>query len=740
MKKLILILLLVISDVLILHAATPFATLSLKKKKLSMEIPDSLVGRRVVLSSAVIGSTSPYPPSGRTVSEDKVFTITKVDSSIVLTLREDVMNTIDAEHNIETALEKSRSQAISYVFPIKKTTSKGYLIEVNKLFDLSTSNVVSLKDIPYGPYAIKKAEYQAGMSSPVGVEYFGSSVALRTDATFKLKLRTQGLVFELDDDFFCTMDMVTSLTLLPQEKMEHKKADPRIGTFNTQVGEYSSERGVKDEEWITRWDLSEGKTIDIYVDTLFSQGEKTAIREGLEAWNDALQKAGAGRRINVCDFPRDTSFRPYNPLVSTVTKIHQGSNVSAQTLSDGVDRILSAHFYVPDGYVQSVRRRSVYAISDVDPRYKKYHLDQDAVCEVLRADIIRVAGQCLGIAPNYAGSMAFTPSQLRDPVFTKEHGFSASATDDVLFNYLTVPGDKEKGVVTVLDRAGVYDIYALEWIYSDGKYKSGPEYFYAPLNSARPDARVRRYDLSSDSEEAFRSGMNHLYNIAREGASAYLCEEGIDESYKQLFIDWIWLRSSNLVHLLTSNVGAYEYNMPYQGSTLPKYKALPVDLQRRSLSAAFDFWRNFEWLDSSDFLHVAGANVNTSDMSRSNAFKMVNSAFRFPLVAFAAQYAGSKYSMEQYMKDMETEVFKVLKKGEMPYGEAFIVGQYLSWLSSNMGVKNQSDVPGVSEMAQKYMHRAKGQLKACRSAMHEENQRIEIDYLLGRQSKLENKQ
>jgi len=740
MKRLILILLVILLGVGVPNAAAfaapdaaPFAKLSFKKKKLTMEVPDSLIGRRVVLSTAVAASTSPYPPVGKIVSKNEVFTVSKVDSAIVLTLCSGVANVIDAEANIEDALERSQAQAISYVFPIKKRVNGGWTIEVNKLFDPGSLNAVSLEGVAYGPYEIKKAEYKANMSSVLGVEYFGSSIAVRTDATFKLKLRTQMIVFDLDDDFFTTMDLVTSLTLLPRSGMQHKKADSRIGTFNTPVGEYSDSRGVKNEAWVCRWDLSEGKTIDIYVDTLFAAAEAAAIREGFEAWNDALEKAGVGRKICVADFPRDTTFRAYDPLVSTVTRSRQGGNVSASTLNDGTDRLLAAHFYVPDGYVQSVRRRSVYAISDVDTRYKKYHLSEDAVCEVLRADVIRVAGQCLGIAPNFAGSMAYTPAQLRDPEFTQAYGFTASAMDDVLFNYMTRPGDKERGVVTVLDRAGAYDVYALRWIYGDGKYDSSPEYFYAPLVSSKPDARVRRYDLSNDSEEAFRSGMEHLYAIAREGAAEYLGGEDVNEDYKQLFVDWIWLRSSNLVYLLTSNVGAYEYNAPREGSGLPKYRALPVELQRRSLAMAFDFWRHFEWLDKSEFVHIAGPNVNTSDMSRSNAFKMVNASFRFPFVAFAARYAGSGYSVEQYMKDMETEVFKVMLKGSMTYGEMMIAAQYVSWLSG----ARASDVPGAGEIAARYLRRAEKQLRACRGAMATESQKREIDYLLQRWEQLE---
>lgn len=702
------------------------------KKDIILCIPDSLFGRSVLLSTKIVGSSSKYPLRMSEVGCNEVFTVSKVDSSIVFSSSKRSSVVTDEDASMERAMENSSSERVEFLFKITKKTEKGYRINASKLFDLSEKKVANLKGMAYGPYAITEATYQKNDSKMLGFESFGHSIAVRTDATFSLKLRTTGGIIssELEDRFPCTMETITSLTLLPESTMVHKKADPRIGTLNYDCSEFSSTKGSKAEKYVCRWDLSDDKTIDIYIDTLLSAAQNKAVREGFEAWNDAFEAIGAGRRIKVMDFPSDSLFKAYDPTVSIVTLSGWGTTVSANILIDGKDRIISARYFIPDNYVSSVRRRSVFTISDVDTRYQEYYLSEDAVCDVLKADIIRFAGQCLGIAANFAGSAAYSPDQLRDPGFTQKYGFSASVTDDVLFNYMAMPGDKEKGVATIVDKVGEYDIYALRWIYSDGKVSADPHLFYAPYKISIPDPRVKRKDLSNDSKAAFDAGVKHLRFVAENGAEWLRDDDIPDQEYKQLFIDWLWLRGTDMVNILSADVGAFRYNLLFEGSGEPKFVPIPKGLQKQSIEKAFEFYRDFGWLDKSPLLHIAGLNANTSDYTRANAFNMINASFRFQFVALAQEIAGSDYTVHEYLEDMERQAFKIASEGRLPYGETFIISQYMKWLSLNAGIKGPIGVAGVSEECRIFLERAGKKLRQCRGAMKTADDRDTMDYII----------
>lgn len=723
----------VVLNVALCPVAKGFAEISGDKngKEITLCIPDSLLGRSVVLSTKIVGSSSKYPLRMSEVGCKGIFTITRVDSSIVI---------VSNEKN-SAVTENSSAGRNEFVLEITGKTDKGYSVKAGKLFDLADKKVANLKGLEYGPYAITDAEFQKSKSKTLGFETYGQCVAVRTDATFSLKLRTTGgvLSFEMEERFPCTMEMISALTLLPESTMAHKKADPRIGTLNYTCPEFSSTKGSKAEKYVCRWDLSGDKTIDIYIDTLLSAAQNKAVRQGFEAWNDAFEAIGMGRRIRVADYPADSSFKAYDPTVSIVSLSGWGTTVYADILNDGKDRIVSTRYFIPDNYVSSVRRRSVFTISDVDPRYRKYHLDEDAVCDVLKADIIRFAGHCLGIASNYAGSAAYSPQQLRDPGFTQKYGFTASVTDDVLFNYLAMPGDKEKGVATIVDKVGEYDIYALRWIYSDGKVSTDPHLFYAPSKSGIPDPRVKRKDLSNDSKAAFEAGVSHIRFVAENGAEWIMDDDIPEQEYRQLFLDWLWLRGAEMVNILSADVGAFRYNLLFEDSEAPKYEPLSKELQKQNIEMAFDFYRNFGWLDKSPLLHIAGLNVNTSDYTRANAFNMINASFRFQFVAMAQELAGSSYSVREYLEDMERQVFKVASEGRLPYGETFIIPQYINWLASNAGIKGSIGVDGVSEECRIFLERAGKKLKQCRSAMKTDEDRDRMDYIIHHYGKLTGK-
>ncbi|MEI3553632.1 MAG: zinc-dependent metalloprotease [Alistipes senegalensis] len=53
----------------------------------------------------------------------------------------------------------------------------------------------------------------------------------------------------------------------------------------------------------------------------------------------------------------------------------------------------------------------------------------------------------------------------RSPSFTQRYGISASIMDELPYNLVAQPGDKERGVALMQQGPGVYDEYVVDWLY-----------------------------------------------------------------------------------------------------------------------------------------------------------------------------------------------------------------------------------------------------------------------------------
>ena len=95
--------------------------------KLWMEFPDSLMGRRVILSSFMRRSSG-WTSCGTDISAKEVFTLSRTDSLLLFTA--------------PVVRPEDRLAPIRYAFPIKyrNTDSTAVVVEVSKLFDPSNKD------------------------------------------------------------------------------------------------------------------------------------------------------------------------------------------------------------------------------------------------------------------------------------------------------------------------------------------------------------------------------------------------------------------------------------------------------------------------------------------------------------------------------------------------------------------------------------------------------------------------
>lgn len=660
--------------------------------KVYIEFPDSLMGSELCLSSHVLESSDVMLAEGLNVSGKSTdFRIYRTDSLVVFRIPKTPVLVSERDSSTLKAFDLSVTEAVKYAFPIKyrNSDSTAVVFDATELFDCSEDATVNLYASWFGSSQIAESTKVDELSELKDVMAFPESVAVVQDATFDVKLAT-------GHDARVSTAVVTTLSVLGDNLMPVRKADSRIGLMTTAGQHFDSKEGFKKIRLANRWDLRDGKKIRVYVDTLMPLSWQKAVGDGLRAWNPAFEKAGLGADVvEVLPYSSDSTFSAFNPAVSTVSLCGGGGReIHARISTDSrTGEIRRFSMSIPGNYLLSLLFSTSFTIGDVDSRYLSYNLPDDAVCDVIRAQTMKIFGRGLGLGRNCAGSLAYTPEELRSPEFTQKYGITASVLDNVLFNTLARPGDKERGVVTIVDRIGPYDEYAIEWLY--GSYSNDSvteesldslvcskigkrEFLYVPLQQNSPDPRPNEYDLGSDPFAAFDAAMSHLHFAAANADKWFASPDIPEEEFKQLYVEWIWLKMIDNLKILSPLVGGIISDDVRAGSEETHFKAVPEAVQREAVRRILSTLTDVSWLDANkNLMTMSGAYATYSGLTYMNLVGQSRLLSRLPYIARAQRLAGSTYTREKFLSDFQDTIFANLRKGRLGVQEDDMIIRYL---------------------------------------------------------------
>lgn len=680
--------------------------------KIFLEIPDSLFGKDFLVDSYVTRTSDVTALApGLQTAPGKRIRIDRTDSLVLFRIPKYNAYPEKGSKNIANALHASQMFAISKAFPIDawNEDSTSVVFDATSFFSGSNEDIINLKGYPFGDgYSIQSSEYVSDRSKIDSVAAYDRGAAVFSEVGLKLEIAF--VLGTLSEKPEVSIGLVTTLTLLPEQRMQTREADSRMGTAYVSYTTFG-EKGSREGYFAGRWNLVPRdsaaiysgklsdplKPITVYVDTLFSPSWANAVREGLLKWNDAFEGAGFRNAIRVLPYPSDTSFRSDDPLTSCVEfSPSTGNSITLHRLADPrTGEIMSFKMVVPRDFAESARKDAIYSIAGTDERYAGYYISDDAICDVLAARIMQRMGSAIGLATNLAGSYAYSPEQLRDPEFTQKHGFSASVMDDVLFNSAASKSDREKGVATIISKPGEYDEFAVKWLYSpikgdEKKILSGwlaekvreGEYLYGRRAGTNylVDPRSQRGDLGSDVLATIAQETENL-EFVQKNAVSWLSDDDIPESYKSLFPDFLFLKIFSQARVLCSYVGGVYLADPREGDS--SLAAVPVDksLQKKMMKAVFDLCDDFSWLDSNvEFLQLGGPNENMSNLAYMNMPMMLLMP-RILRMGYEEQLPGNAYSQKDALADLEGMIFKDVRSGRRLSDHRLLwAGQMISYL------------------------------------------------------------
>ncbi len=453
-----------------------------KKGKIYIEYPANMLGRRLLVGATMSTvSNARYINIGYKYEDPIYIKIEKKDSSMVISNIAPYITTSD-EKAFKKALANNYAESVEAILPIKAYSkdSSSFIFDATKFVEkrfpkISTIKVETSKDLGE-------------------LNYFGKVKAFKDNASIELhkkvtfQQRFLGISFDVGSG---SLSANVSFLLLPEKKMLPRIQDSRIGVFSsggatgTLYDLEVKQDGMRRYMFANRWNLEpvdldawrSGKLTEVkkpivwYVDDAFPEVWRKPIFDGILAWNQAFEKIGFKNAIQAKMFPtkeEDPDFDPDNLKYSCVRYLAKPvMNAMGPSWADpATGEILNASVLVYNDVLKLINNWRFIQTAQIDPRVRTKKMPQDVVDQAMVYVISHEIGHTLGLMHNMAGSSAFPVDSLRSATFTNKYGTATSIMDYARFNYIAQPQDKNKGLRLVPAKLGVYDEYAIKWLYT----------------------------------------------------------------------------------------------------------------------------------------------------------------------------------------------------------------------------------------------------------------------------------
>ncbi len=678
--------------------------------KFYFEIPDSLLGREIMAVTRFVRTPTGGGYGGEQINEQVLRFEKGSTYKIFMRAIQYINVSPDSAAPMYKAVRNSNVDPIAQAFDIKALRKdSSSVIDVTDFF-AGDNPVISLSNNVKNRY--KLSGLQADRSYVQSIRTYPINTEIRAVKTYGVTPPTPSFGPAAPSPIpsvtlpggvaagVATMEVNTSMILLPREPMKKRMFDPRIGYFAAGYTVYDeNSQRTDDQTYAVHWRLEPknaedaarqqrgeliepAKPIVYYIDPATPAKWRPYLIQGVNDWQVAFEQAGWKNAIRAELFPEkdstmsleDARFSAIRYFASDIENAY-GPNVSDPRSGE----ILESHIGWYHNVMKLLHKWYQTQTGAVDPRARKNKFDDELMGQLVRTVSSHEVGHTLGLRHNHGASHATPVEKLRDPKWTAANGHTSSIMDYARFNYVAQPED---GVTDLLPRIGDYDKWAIEWAYKPIYGSKDAESDKKILNKWYLDkaeknerlhflTEVHPYDPRSQSEDlgdnamlASEYGIKNLQRIV-PNLPEWTKEEAADYDQLKESYDEVVIQFRRYMGHVTKYVGGVEETPKTYDQEGVVFKPTAAALQ--SQAVAFlqkQLFTTPTWLLDQRIINRIRPDVGV-DFIRTLQESTLNSLFNEDrlqrLIESASQTPGA-YSIDQLFTDLKTGIFSELPR------------------------------------------------------------------------------
>lgn len=663
-------------------------------KKYYFEIPNDVLGRDMLMVTR-IAKTASNIGFGGGKTNTQMLRWERVKDNINVRIISTVVTAADSLP-IAEAVENSNFAPILASFEIKALSkdSSGVVIDATSLLT-SDQKTLGLPQRYRTQYRVTRLDN--GRSYVERVSSYPENIELRHVKTYFASNSPSASA-----DGSITVMMSNSMILLPEEPMQRRMFDRRVGWFARGTTDYGLDvQQSKTVRYLDRWRL-EVKDEDIekfkrgelvepkepivyYVDRATPEKWRQAIKDGIEDWQVAFEAAGFKNAIIAADPPspeEDPDWSPEDVRYSVVRYLASPiPNANGPHVSDPRSgEILESDINWYHNVMTLLRRWFFVQTAAINPMAQSPEFDDEVMSRLIRFVSSHEVGHTLGLPHNFASSVAYPVDSLRSASFTKKMGTAPSIMDYARFNYIAQPEDEG---VALMPEVGEYDKYAIAWGYrpildADSPEdelptlrkwiedkKGDPLYRYGRQGNAN-DYTAQSEDLGDDAMKASVYGIKNL-KVIMNNLRDWTYVEGSDYTELQEMYGEVQSQFNRYMGHVGRYVGGVkeEYkNADQEGAV---YTHAPKAKQKEAVAFLNkQLFQTPEWMLDDEIINRL-RDYGTVESMRSMQVRALNSTLEWRklgrIIENEAMNGSDAYGILELMADLRNGIWSELRNG-----------------------------------------------------------------------------
>lgn len=562
----------------------------------------------------------------------------------------------DESNPVSKTKDVDKPEAVFYAEKSTAEDEGGYLINADGLFISEKLDPVKPASIPGQPnFGFSLGGLNTSKSKYNAVRSFPDNTDIVVDLAYDNPNAFNPGGADITDARYVRVRMQHSLIAMPENNFIGRRDDAKIGYFMQQKTNQTSISPVPYKDVINRWNLKKKdptaavsepvEPIVYWVENTTPLEYRQIIVDAGLKWNEAFEKAGFKNAVQMKIMPDDATWDPadikYNVIrwvasaqpsygaigpsfVNPKTGQILGADITIEWFSGSATPITDELFNGNTAF-QKESEALHYPGSMIDTKHLATcnmgsQLKQQLITGMTMADAIEASpaeikemhkqfliylvmhemGHTLGLNHNMKASQMLSPSEINNKELTRRIGLIGSVMD---YPAINIAADKSKQGDYYTTRSGPYDLWAIEYGYSEfapTEEEAGLRKILSRSNDPQlafgndgddmrspgkaMDPRVNVNDLTSDAigyaEERYKIVNNVMSKLVQKYSKPY-------QSYAELRSRYNALNTqrNNMTAAVSRYIGGIyvDRSTPEQNSATKPFTPVPLATQKRAM-------------------------------------------------------------------------------------------------------------------------------------------------------------